>query len=127
MNLKSLYKPLVMFAGLFVAGAVFSVLGALAGSRLLTSGPSGWEGLIGGILGMVLGIPLGVIIGLVLAKTMFKYPGSLLLGIPAALAGSGLVMLLAEPLGLNQIPAVLIASIFTFSPLLATAGYHLKR
>jgi len=124
LGIRVLLKPALMVAGLAVFGLVIGFLSGYIGSKLLEGDAGGWGGLVGAIAGMVLGYPLGVIAGMVLVKTVIKYPGSLLLGIAAVIAGSAGVIVLAEVIG-N--PDVTFGSLFILAPLAGTTGYHLKR
>lgn len=119
-----LLKPVLMFLGLAVFGLVIGFLSGYIGSRLLEGDAGGWGGLVGAIAGMVIGYPLGVITGMVLVKTVVKYPGSLLLGIPAVIVGAVAVIVLAEVIGNAD---VTIGSLFVLAPLAGTIGYHLRR
>jgi len=127
LKIKTLLKPALMVAGLGIFGLLTGFLGGFIGSWLLEGDAGGWGGLVGAVAGMVFGYPIGVAIGMVLVKTVIKYPGSLLLGIPAALLGAVLVMLLAEPLNLNVTPGLILGSLFILVPLAGTIGYHLRR
>ena len=109
LNCKRLRK-VVMLAGVFlIAGMFLEVFAHLLASSV----------------NLVFIQPLAL--GMVLVKTVLKYPGSLLLGIPAALLGAVVVMLLAEPLNLNLNPGLILGSLFILVPLAGTTGYHLRR
>ena len=127
MNINSLFKPLIMFTGLLLFGALFGIAGGFAGSRLLDGGTGGWEGLVWLLAGIVVGIPLGVIVGLVLIKVLIKYQGSLLFGILGAISGNILLMVLADPLSLNNYQGLLFGLLLVLTPSLGTIDYHLRR
>jgi hypothetical protein len=78
-------------------------------------------------MGMVLGYPLGVVLGIWVYSRVFRYPGSIWLGLLGAVGGIVLVFGLAEPLNLNVNSDVMLGSYFIFTALLATWGFHAKK
>ncbi len=124
-------QKLLKFTGMMLGTAVIGLmvgfgLGFLL-SRVLHNNFAGWGGLVGALMGMAIGYPLGVIIGQILTYALLHYRGSLWLGALGAVIGVVLVFGLAEPLNLNLSPVVLQGAFLLLSPLLATAGYHLRR
>jgi len=105
----------------------YSVFSAFILSRLMDGGSGGWGGLIGVIMGLALGYPVGVFIGIVIFKKVFRYNGSLLLGLVGVVMGGALPFILAEPVGLNNYGDLLWAVIIISSPLFGTIGFNLKR
>ncbi|MFN7037047.1 MAG: hypothetical protein ACK4SN_11855 [Bellilinea sp.] len=80
-----------------VAGALFTRLILL----ILPRRSGGWEDLIYGILAVILSYPLGAGIGGGLALRRFSRRGMVWKAILAAYAGEIILMLLADPLGIN--------------------------
>ena len=77
-------------------------------------------------IGMAIGYPSGVFLGLALAKRLFNYPGSLLLGLAGVLVGV-LPLVVGEmwPLLLPSSAAAIL--LLLLCPLLGTLGYHLGK
>jgi hypothetical protein len=73
---------------------------------------------------MAAGYPLGGILGRLATRQIIKYPGALLLGIPAVIFIPVLCFGLAEVIG-N--PDIIFGSMFIVSPLIGTIAYHLRR
>ncbi len=127
MRMRRIAAFLAMLLGTAAAGLMVGFgLGFLL-SRLLGNDFAGWGDLVGASVGMFLGYPLGVFLGQVVAKAALHYAGSLLWGAGGILLGAGLTIGLAEPLNLNVSPDLLLGTFFVLTPLLGTAGYHLRR
>lgn len=124
LNTKNIIKPVVMVIGLAVCGLAAGFLTAFIASRAFEGDAGGWGGLVGAIFGMAAGYPLGVILGMLATRLIIKYPGSLLLGIPAVIFIPVLCFGLAEVIG-N--PDIIFGSMFIVSPLIGTIAYHLRR
>ena len=125
--MQKVLKYIGMLIGIAVAGGLFGVFSAFILSRLMDGGSGGWGGLIGVIMGLALGYPVGVFIGIVIFKKVFRYNGSLLLGLVGVVMGGALPFILAEPVGLNNYGDLLWAVIIISSPLFGTIGFNLKR
>ena len=127
MNSKNILAFLGMMFGTAVTGLIVGFgLGFLL-SRILYNDIAGWGGLVGALAGVALGYPLGVFIGQIIIYKALHYRGSLWLGALGAVLGTAIVFGLAEPLSLNVSPNLLWSAFLILTPLLATAGYHLRR
>ena len=120
-------KYVVMVLGVAIVGALFGVLSAFLLSWLMQDGAGGWAGLVGAILGLAFGYPVGVFIGIVIFKKVFRYNGSLLLGLVGVIFGGALPFILAEPLGFNNYGDLLWTLIVISSPLFGTIGFNLRK
>ena len=118
---------LAMALGLAVTGGLLGLLGAFASGVALRRSAFGLAGLGVVILVMLAGYLAGVIVGVVLTDKVVHYRGSVWLGILGSIAGMGITAALAGPLDLALSPELLFGSIFAAIPLLATAGFHLRR
>jgi hypothetical protein len=118
---------ILMAVGTAFTGLLFGLgLGWLL-SRVFSGDFAGWGGLVGAIMGIALGYPVGVIVGQIITYKLLHYRGSLWLGALGAVLGVALVFGLAAPLNLNLNPNLLQGAFLGLTPLLATAGYHLRR
>jgi hypothetical protein len=126
-NLRRDYKSFIwmMLAAAF-GGFVVAVPGLLIGARVGNSF-GGFGDLVGAIAGMIFGYPLGVALGVLVFSRVFKFPGSPWLGALGAVLGMAVVLILAEPLNLNNNSNLMLGSMFLGTSLLATWGFHLKK
>jgi hypothetical protein len=111
-----------LLAGL--AGGVAAVfLGGLLGTVL--SGGQGMGGLAGSVAGMLLAFPLGVGVGMGLVAHRLRNHKRPWLGLAGAILGTVLILLLAEPTGLNQNTTLLLGFAIMFCCLSAWAALSL--
>ncbi len=110
---------LVMLAGGVAGGIVLGLPTAVVGRMLGQSAPTGWGDLVGVLLGALLGYPVGVTVGAALASRRLHGSGSPWLALLGSAVGVGLVLVLAEPLRLNQSPLLLAGLFLLLPPVLA--------
>ena len=114
-----------------ILGGVLAVIIGVLTVRLLssfnTTRASGWEDLIYGLLAVIVFYPLGVGLtgGLVFRRTAGR--GMIWKAVLAACAGEALVLLLAEPLGLNLTTNLMAVLLFLLPPLMVLLAYRLNR
>jgi len=93
-------------AGL-LAGLLGAALGAWLGHTIGQSDASGWGDLVGAVLGMLGGYVLGAPAGIVGLNAVLRRPGHPWRALLGSVIGAAAVLLLAEPLRLNQHTALL--------------------
>lgn len=98
---------LIETAGGAVVGLLIGLLGAWIGRTLGGLPNNGWGDLVGALTGAGLGYVLGVAAGVNLAGRYLKQAGSFWFALLGSVIGGGLVLLLAQPLRLNEMPGVL--------------------
>lgn len=133
--LTSLQRPqralAVLVAQLLGGGALGWLTATVAGlvaARLVPVPTGGGMGdLVIVTVAATIGFVVGAAVGVALFGRLFGRHGSFWLALLGALVGGLLVLLLAEPLRLNQDSTVLLWSFSLASLALATAGYYLRR
>lgn len=110
-----------------VVGLLLGGIGGLVGGWLGQGGASGWGDLVGALLGTFVGYIAGTTLGVSAAAMYVHRPGSPALALLGSLLAGILIVLLAEPLGLNQQPFILQLAL-VIGPLLgALGGYHMRK
>jgi hypothetical protein len=109
--------------GLIIIGAVFGVIGAFVGGRVLGEGDFAALGLA--VLGLFLGYFLGIVIGLILVKLLLHQRGSLLFGIIGGIIGAVIPLVIIFLLKDGTVFFVYLPAISV--PVLSLAGFYLKR
>lgn len=109
---------LAVITGLLILRTIF---------RLIPNLSSGWEDLIYALLAVIVLYPLGVGLaaGLVLRRTAGR--GMVWKALLAAYVGEGLILLLADPLGLNLTTNLLFGLLMLLPPLMVLLAYRLNR
>ncbi|MHB8070435.1 MAG: hypothetical protein ACYDHF_00585 [Candidatus Cryosericum sp.] len=123
----SLSRILLELAAGVVFGALFLVAGSWLGATLGKGTSSGWGDIIGALFGSVLACPVGFIGGMWLAALRLHTPHSTWKAAVGAILGIVAVMLLAEPLRLNQDSRVMGALLYLVPSVLALIGFNLPR
>jgi hypothetical protein len=107
--------------------SIKALLAELAGGIIIGLLLARLGGLAGVILGVFVAYIVGVAAGLSIAGRLLRQRGSFWLALLGSILGGVLVVLLAEPLRLNQSTAVLSFAVFFASLALAMIGYNLRR
>jgi len=108
-----------------VSGLLLAFLGAVVGGAL--SGNRGLQSVAATLGGMFLGFPLGVGVAMgFVAYRLHCHPRPWL-GIVGAIVGVALVVLLADPTGLNRNAELLLAVVVVTCLILAWAALHLPQ
>jgi len=123
LSIKALLAEL---AGGIVAGLLLARLGGLAGAALGRGSATEFGDLVGVILGVFVAYIVGVAAGIAITGRLLKQRGSFWLALLGSILGGVLVVLLAEPLRLNQSTATLSFALFFASLALALIGYNLR-
>jgi uncharacterized membrane protein len=105
-----------------VGGLLIGLPCALIGRMLGGLLNNGWSDLVGALLGAALGYVLGVAAGVSLADRYLKQAGSFWFALLGSVIGGGLVLLLAQPLRLNEMPGVLQGLFILLPPIAAVAA-----
>ncbi len=124
LNIKAL---LAEAAGGIAVGLLLSRVGGYAGAAMVRGNAEGFGDLVAAILLAYAGYIVGVAGGMALAGRMLRQHGSFWLALLGSFLGGVLVLLLAEPLRLNQSTTILSFAIFFASLPLALVGYNLRR
>src|SRR3954451_13349353 len=98
-----------------VAGLVLGGLGGLLGRTIGSQSTTGWGDLVGAVGGAGLGYLVGVGLGVVLMGRRLLPAGSSGLAVLGSFLGGLLVLLLAEPLRLNQ-NTIVLQGVFVILP-----------
>jgi hypothetical protein len=114
----------VELLGGVIAGLLLAGLGGLLGAQLGRASSSGWGDLIGAVLGAWLGCLIGVAAGMSIAGRLLAQRGSPWLALLGSFIGGTLALLLAEPLRLNQHPALLASAVLIAALTLAAFGFN---
>ena len=125
--MKSVIRFVSQTIGVAIVGIIVGMAGGLIGSFIMRGELFGFGDLAGALMGLIVGYPLGVIAGIILVNKVFRYDGSLLLGIIGSILGAFLTIGLAEPLNLNINPNLLVTVFLLSVPLLGIIGFHLRR
>jgi hypothetical protein len=122
--MNSIHWLIEILAGL-VSGVVIAFLGAVVGGAL--SGNRGLESVAATLGGMLLGFPLGtgIAMGFVVYR-LHRHPRPWL-GVVGAIIGIALVVLLAEPTGLNRNTELLMSVAVITCLVSAWGALHLPR
>jgi hypothetical protein len=118
---------IIEVAGGALAGLACAVVAGLVSARLLGGANNGWGDLIGAVLSALLGYAVGVTIGVYAAGRRLTGRGSIWLSLLGSVLGVLLVMLAAEPLGLNTNPALLQTAFVIVTPIAATLMFNIRR
>lgn len=91
-----------------VLGGVLALCGGWIGPLLTNEASNGWSDLVGSVLGVLAGYALGAPLGVIAAGAVLRQRGRPLLSLLGGVLGGAAVLLLAEPLRLNQESSVLV-------------------
>ena len=108
-------------------GTLFLAAGSWLGATLGKGASSGWGDVIGALFGSVVACPLGFTLGMWLAALRLHAPHSTWKAVVGSIVGIAAVMLLAEPLRLNQDSRLLGILLYLVPCLLALIGFNLPR
>jgi len=100
------------------------LLGSWAGAKLGAGASNGWGDIIGALVGSALAYPVGFVTGMWLVAWRLRLPHSLWRGIFEAVLGLVLVLLLAEPLRLNQDSRVMVTLLYLVPSVAALFGFN---
>jgi threonine/homoserine efflux transporter RhtA len=117
---------LELVAGVVLGGCML-LLGSWVGAKLGSGASNGWGDIIGALFGSVLAFPVGFVAGMWLAAWRLRLPHSLWRGILGAALGLVLVLLLAEPLRLNQDSRVMGTLLYLVPSVAALFGFNQPR
>jgi hypothetical protein len=121
----------IRFVAQALGGALFGVaLGGAAGligARLFAGTSDGWGDLIAAIIGAIIGYTIGVSLGVYLVGRRLGSRTSYWLALLGSVLGTGLVLLAAEPLRLNQSTLLLQSSLIILPPIGATLAFNMRR
>lgn len=113
-----------------LGGALFGIaLGGVAGlisARLFVGAGDGWGDLIAAIASAMIGYTVGVSFGVYVIGKRLGGRGSYWRALLGAVLGVVLVLLVAEPLHLNQNTTVLQAGLIVLPPIGATLGINMR-
>jgi hypothetical protein len=110
-----------------VLGGGMLLLGSWVGAKLGSGASNGWGDIIGALVGSVLAFPAGFVAGMWLVAWRLRVPHSLWRGIFGAVLGLVLVLLLAEPLRLNQNSRVMVTLLYLVPSVAALFGFNQPR
>ncbi len=110
---------LAVVLGGVAGGVVLGLPAAVVGRMLGQPATTGWGNLVGVLLGALLGYPAGVTAGATLVSRRLRGGGPPWLALLGSAVGVGLVLVLAEPLRLNQAPLLLAGLFLLLPPVLA--------
>ena len=110
---------LAVVLGGVAGGVVLGLPAAVAGRMLGQPATSGWGDLVGVLLGALLGYPVGATVGATLVSRRLRGGGPPWPALLGSAVGVGLVLVLAEPLRLNQAPLLLAGLFLLLPPVLA--------
>jgi hypothetical protein len=99
----------------------------MVAAQLFAGTKDGWGDLIGALLGAIAGYTIGVAAGVTIAGRRLTGRGSAWLPLLGSVLGVALVMLAAEPLGLNRNTAVMQAALAIVPPICATLAFNIRR
>ncbi len=98
---------LLELVGGILLGSLFLAAGSLLGSLAGSGASSGWGDVITALFGSVVAYPLGFVLGMWIVALLLREPYSLWKAFLAAAAGLAAILLLAQPLHLNEDPRIL--------------------
>jgi hypothetical protein len=110
-----------MFLALMLGGLVLSVFGILIGAVIDSERMWGFAA-----TAIFITYPIGAIITLLIINKIFKYKGSLPLGITAILFADILILCFLEISHSSNLIYIFLAAYVTAPALLSTLGYHVK-
>jgi uncharacterized membrane protein len=110
-----------------VLGGGMLLLGSWVGAKLGSSASDGWGDIIGALVGSALACPVGFVASMWLVARRLRVPHSLWRGIFGAVLGPVLVLLLAEPLHLNQESRVMVTFLYLVPTVAALFGFNQPR
>jgi len=124
-SMKQLLRAtlLELVAGVLLGGCML-LLGSWVGAKLGSGASSGWGDIIGALFGSVLAFPVGFVAGMWLVAWRLHFPHSLWRGILGAALGLVMVLLLAEPLRLNQDSRVMGTLLYLVPSVAALFGFN---
>ena len=102
---------LELLAGAVLGGGML-LLGSRVGAKLGAGAGNGWGDIIGALVASVLAYPVGFVAGMWLVAWRLRLPHNIWRGIFGAVLGLVLVLLLAEPLRLNQDSRVMVTLLY---------------
>jgi outer membrane lipoprotein SlyB len=110
-----------------VVGALLALCGGWIGPLLTNEASNGWSDLVGSVLGALAGYALGAPLGVIAAAAVLRQRGRPLFSMLGGILGGVAVLLLAEPLRLNQESSVLVL-VFALVVLAgALLGFYIRR
>ena len=123
----ALSRTLLELACGAACGALFLAAGSWLGATLGRGASSGWGDVIGALFGSVVACPVGFTLGMWLAALRLRAPHSTWKAAVGVILGIAAVMVLAEPLRLNQDSRMLGILLYLVPCLLALVGFNLPR
>jgi len=117
---------LELLAGAVLGGGML-LLGSRVGAKLGAGAGNGWGDIIGALVGSVLAHPIGFVAGMWLVAWRLRLPHSVWRGIFGAVLGLVLVLLLAEPLRLNQDSRLMVTLMYLVPSVAALFGFNRPR
>ncbi|HEU5101819.1 MAG TPA: hypothetical protein VFU22_22515 [Roseiflexaceae bacterium] len=123
-NLPAGVRLIAQALGGALLGLVFGAIAGTLGGRLF-EGAEGFGNVVAAILGAIIGYTIGVSIGVYLIGRRLGVRGAYWRALLGGAIGSVLVMLAAEPLRLNNNPAVLQAFLIGVPPIVAALGFNM--
>lgn len=123
----SLSRTLLELAGGALLGVLFLAAGSWIGATLGKGASSGWGDVIGALFGSVLACPVGFTLGMWLVALRLHASHSTWKAAVGAILGIVAVMLLAEPMRLNQDSRLLGVLLYLVPCVLALIGFNLPR
>ena len=124
---RKIVKFVFMALGLGVTGAIFGLLGALIGGKVLGGDSPGFGALGLALAGIIIGYPTGIIVGIVLIKKILHQRGSLVLAVLGSIMDAAIIMALADPLHLNSNSGLLFGVFFVGVPVFGLGGFLLRK
>jgi hypothetical protein len=123
---KAIIRFILTGLGMGILDIGLSVLGAMLAVRIWGTGDLIDLGLA--IMGFSLGYIIGVCAGLITNKYWLRQPGSVLLGMLAAIVWAGLIILVLILWNSSSVAtdAVIITALI-LTPYITLGGFHLKR
>ncbi len=113
--------------GGLLGGVLLAGLGALLGRMIGPMIEPTWGDLVGVLLGSLLGLVLGVPVGGYLVNRRLGRRASFAMALLGSVLGVATVLLLAEPLRLNQVTALMWSLLVLLPSLYASAAMHWHR
>lgn len=115
--------PVEVLAGA-ATGLVLSFGGGYLGPMLVRGFENGWNDLAASLVGALLGYLLGAPLGVIAAAHVMRRHGLAWRAVLGSAVGGVAIVLLAEPLRLNQQPWLLMSSFAAAALLGAVLGFH---
>ena len=105
-------------------GLLLAVGGGYLGPVLVRSAENGWNDLVASVLGMLIGYITGAPLGVIASARLLRRPGVAWRAVLGSIVGGVAIMLLAEPLRLNQYSWLLLLSFASAALIGALVGYQ---